>query len=344
MFFFKSILIFVAFFVHVHGYSDSKYYPKETWKIKEPASLGWNSSKLKKAETYFNNNGATALLVIDNGYMVAEWGASYGKVNVHSVRKSFLSALYGIYVNDGIIKLSNTLDQLGIDDKNGLTTQEKQAKISDLLKSRSGVFHPAAYETKSMKQRRPQRGSHLADTFYYYNNWDFNVLGTIFEKTTGQGIFESFYEKIAKPINMESFDASDGKYMRENVSVHPAYAFWMIARDMARFGLLFMRNGTWNNQEIISKNWINKSLTPYSQVGKGIGYGYMWWVSTGNWHLGNKVGAKAFSARGFWGQYIVILPKQNLVIVQVSDKQMGGKKVYGKKFNQQLKLILDAKD
>lgn len=70
--------------------------------------------------------------------------------------------------------------ELGIDDNEPrLTDEEKRATVHDLLKARSGVYHPALYETARMKEKRPPRHSHASGTFWYYNNWDFNVLGTI---------------------------------------------------------------------------------------------------------------------------------------------------------------------
>src|SRR6266436_1013879 len=66
---------------------------------------------------------------------------------------------------------------------------EKRATIADLLKARSGVYHPAVAETEWMKARRPARGSHLPGAIWYYNNWDFNALGTIFEPASGTHIY-----------------------------------------------------------------------------------------------------------------------------------------------------------
>ena len=75
---------------------------------------------------------------------------------VHSIRKSFLSALYGIAVTDGEIKLDATLEQLGIEDNEpSLTPEEKQARVIDLLKARSGIYHAALYETPAMKAEKP---------------------------------------------------------------------------------------------------------------------------------------------------------------------------------------------
>ncbi len=321
---------------------NHEYFPSSTWEKKDPETLGYSLQKLQKAYNHFVKSGATALMVIDHGYIAVEWGKTLERSNCYSVRKSFLSALYGIYSNEGKIDLSKSIAQLGIDDKQKLTTVERTARVYDLLKARSGIYHPAAYETKAMARKRPQRGSHKPGTFYYYNNWDFNALGTIFEKETKESIFKAFEQRIAKPIGMK-FRANDGRYISETNSIHPAYPFWMNARDRARFGLLYLRNGRWKNRQIVSRQWIEESTTAYSSAGREIGYGYMWWVSPGQWHLGNKIEGKAYSARGYWGQYIVVLPQYDLVVVQVSDKEKGAADASGKTFNKLLGYILDAK-
>jgi len=151
------------------------------------------------------------MMIVQGGRVVDQWGDVDKKIEVRSIRKSFLSALYGIHVSDGRIDLGKTMAEIGIDDlPPALTAAEKQATILDLLRARSGIYHEAARETPGMRAKRPARGSHPPGTFWYYNNWDFNVLGTIFEKLTGKGIFEDFAQQIAKPIGMEDYVVSDG--------------------------------------------------------------------------------------------------------------------------------------
>ena len=101
------------------------------------------------------------------------------------------------------------------------------------------MYHRAAYQSASAKAARPERWSHSPNTFFYYNNWDFNTLGTIFEQETGTKIFEEFKKRIADPLQMEHFLIEDTEYRFElDESIHPAYLFRMTALDMARFGLL----------------------------------------------------------------------------------------------------------
>lgn len=109
-----------------------------------------------------------------------------------------LSALYGVHVAQGQIDLAWTLADLGIDDTEpSLTAEEKQATIADLLMARSGVYHPSNFQPPAERARLPARGGHTPGTFWHYNNWDFNALGTIFEQCTRTRIFEEFERRIA---------------------------------------------------------------------------------------------------------------------------------------------------
>ena len=230
-------------------------YPEKDWaKAKNPEDLGWSSEKLKLAKEYSETLDTESFLLIDDGIIVTEWGDTNRKLNVRSVRKSLLSGLIGIAVDEKKMNLDSTMEELGIDDNEPkLTKEEKQARVSDLLKARSGVYHLAAYETAGMQRKRPKRGSHKRDEFWYYNNWGFNALGTIYEQSIKSTIFKEFETRIAKPIQMEHFSLEDTRYFRENVSIHPAYIFELSARDLARYGLLFLRKGKWKDKQIISK-------------------------------------------------------------------------------------------
>jgi len=311
--------------------------PQKTWEQYEtPEEAGWSSEKLKEAKKLYDSLDAAAFMVVYHGKVLVSWGDVKRRYMCHSVRKSFLSALYGTHVDDGSIDLSKTLTELNIDDKSPLTETEKQAVVGDLLKARSGVYHPAAYETQSMKEKRPERGSHEHNTFWYYNNWDFNVLCTILEQETGTDIFVDFKNRIADPLQMEDFRLIDGyHHLEAEHSIHPAYPFKMSARDMARFGLLFLREGKWNNEQIIPKEWIKESTRSYSKTDdRDGGYGYLWWISGDFKELG------MYSAYGVGTQIISVLPGANLVIVQRVNTYEGRRAAPNSElFN----MILDAR-
>ena len=305
-------------------WSAAKRYPDTAWmQYATPEEAGWSSSKLAEARKFADSIGVSALMVIQDGAVVTAWGNIEQRYKCHSIRKSFLSALYGIHVHAGNIDLNKTLGELGIDDiPPTLTAAEKQARIVDLLRSRSGVYHPAAYETASMKKRRPARGAHAPGAFWWYNNWDFNTLGTIFEQETGGKIFEEFQTRITQPIQMQDFRLRDTYYHLEpENSIHPAYPFRMSARDMARFGLLFLNNGRWKDQQIIPETWVKESMQAYSHHPKrGTGYGYMWWVYDRQSPFAQY---GAYAAAGYGGHSILVLPKIDTVIVRRVDTYQG---------------------
>jgi CubicO group peptidase (beta-lactamase class C family) len=302
-------------------------FPSKSWQtLSSPEKYGWSKEKLASAQAYANADSihTSAVMVVQGGEVVDQWGDFDKKIDCYSIRKSLLSALYGIYSAEGVIDVNQTLEQLGIDDSpDPLTKEEKQARVVDLLRARSGVYHPVDFETESMQKSRPARGSHAPGTFWYYNNWDFNVLGTILEKRTGLKIGDAFYQRIAKPIGMQDFQPSDVFYFGGPLSTHPAYHFEMTARDMARFGLLYVRHGRWNGKQIVSEAWIEKSshaseMVKYDGADNG-GYEYLWWVDYGGVHFPEVSLPGIYSARGNGAHYIFIIPTLDMVIVHRTD-------------------------
>ena len=163
----------------------------------EPEEVGYSSEKLKEAEQFAREIGCSAAMAVYDGKVFVAWGNISKNFRCHSIRKPFLGALYGIYLDKGDMDLDATLEDLNIDDiPPSLTFEEKQAKVEHLLMSRSGVYHEAAAEPQDMIDTRPERGSHPPDTFFFYNNWDFNTLGTIFEQETGERIFKAFKDTL----------------------------------------------------------------------------------------------------------------------------------------------------
>lgn len=288
-----------------------------------PEEVGYSSELLEDAKQLAQQSGYAAVMALYDGKVFFSYGEITKKYLCHSIRKPFLNSLCGIYVAQGKINIDATLEELGIDDiPPSLTTEEKQATIRDLLKSRSGVYHKAAAETQAMKDSRPERGSHPPGTFYYYNNWDFNALGTIFEQETSTKIFEEFKIKIADPIGMEDFSVNNCYYqLEDSLSMHPAYSFRMSARDMARFGVLYQKNGNWNGSQIIPPSWITESTNTYSILDStaGVGYGYLWYTIPEGSGFEQLIGAPGFYHTGLGVHIVIIIPELKLVLVERYD-------------------------
>jgi len=323
----------------------SKAYPAGAWKkAKTPEQLGWSSEKLAKAKAYSKWIGSAEVMIVDDGIVVDTWGDVAQKYNCHSMRKSLLSALYGIYVKEGKIRLKKTLKELGVDDNTPLTDAEKEATIGDLLKAQSGVYIPAVGESAFMKADRPPRGSHAPGTSWYYNNWDFNALGTIFDQETGEkNIYSAFKHHIADPIGLQDFAPEEHHYTYQADTKHPYYGFRMSTRDLARFGLLFLREGRWQKREIVPADWVRESTASHSTIGPDSGYGYLWWTgSRGGLYPNVSLEGHSYCAAGGSGHWIVVFPYRNLVVVHRVNSDKPGPEVYHFQMGTLLWLILDA--
>jgi CubicO group peptidase (beta-lactamase class C family) len=300
-----------------------EHYPGAAFETTTPEAAGWSAEKLAEAKSWSQQIApSAAVMIVQHGLVVAQWGDVAIKSNLHSIRKSLLSALIGIAVDEHKIDLGATMESLGIDDNApSLTPTEKTATVGDLLKARSGIYHAALYETLGAGRRRPARGSHPPGTFWYYNNWDFNTLGTIYERATGDWIFTALQGRIARPIGMQDYQPSDGEYFKGKASEHPAYPIRMSARDLARFALLYLHDGRWNGRQIIPSAWVRESTRSYSDAfpdeGRGYGYGYLWWIGfpDNNGAPMVKVPPGTFAAMGAEGQYAFVIPAYDLVIV-----------------------------
>lgn len=294
-------------------------YPGDTWlRYANVEEAGFDAAKLEAARATWEAMPSSAFLVVADGAVVAAWGDVGRRFMCHSVRKSFLSALYGIYWDRGQIELNKTLADLGIDDwPDPLLESERQARILDLLKARSGVFHPAAYAGRT--DSRP-RGSEGPGRYFAYNNWDFNTSAYILTQETGADVFEAFDQYFGRPLGMEDWQVSDGYYHYErDKSRYPAYPFRMSARDAARFGLLFARLGMWSDGRILSEHWVRQSSIPYSIDTDIMGYGLYWWILRQSPFLDHGM----FAALGVGNQMIAVLPKSDMVIVNRADTYRG---------------------
>jgi CubicO group peptidase (beta-lactamase class C family) len=338
----RSRLLALATGQRVWADDIANRFPGGEWDGTDPAAVGWSSDALKQAEAWSQRIGSTAVMVIHHGTIIAGWGDVAAKMPLASVRKSLLSALIGNAVARGEINLNKTVGELGIDDNEpSLSSEEKTATVRDLLEARSGVYHAALFETPSMAAQRPPRHSHPPGTFLYYNNWDVNALGTIYEHATRHSIFDAFATEIAGPVGMQDYRPADGAYVTGAASVYPAYPFDMSTRDLARFALLYLHNGTWRDRQVVPAEWVAESTKAYSQTGFAGGYGYLWWTG----FVDNlvipvvKLPSGTFFALGYGGQFAFVMPGYDLVVVHRHDEDHGPNL---RQMGRLLWLVLDA--
>lgn len=269
--------------------------PRDAFIRIAPAEAGYSEAGLDSLRRALVEAGSESMLLLHDGKVFFEWGDIRQKRLVHSMRKPLLHALVGMASHRPCLALDATLASLGIDDNPlPLTDAEKQATVRQVLQSRSGVYHPAAAETDGMAAARPARGSHAPGSFFYYNNWDFNVAGALYERCTGQRIHEAFRTQIAEPLGMLDYRhqiiemdggelpiplTADGirSYERQH-SQYPAYHFRLSAHDLALFGQLYLNHGRWRGRQLVPAAWIDAGTQPVSVINAqyGLAYGMLW--------------------------------------------------------------------
>jgi CubicO group peptidase (beta-lactamase class C family) len=171
-------------------------------------------------------------------------------------------------------------------------------------------------------------------------------------------IGDAFGQRIAQPLHMQDFEAGDVYYVGGPISVHSAYFVEITARDLARFGLMYLRHGRWRDKQIVPAAWVARSshadkMAQSNGHDEG-GYEFLWWV---DYHGVGFPGISVpgmYSARGAGGHYLVIIPSADLVIVHRVDNEPPSHDtktvtatsnrtiVSGAQFGHLLKLILDA--
>ena len=288
-------------------------------------AMRWSSAGLDAFRRQARELGVRGLVVNSGGKTIISDGDVSTPSRIASIRKSFVSALYGIAAAKGEADLDVAIGDLGIEDHSALTDSERRATVRQLLQARSGVYLPTAAETPAMKAARPARGAHAPGSFWYYNNWDFNVLGELYQRQTGRGLFVALEHELTKPLGFQDFDPLvHARWSYDRAAPRfPAYNLWMSARDLARFGQLFLDGGRHQGRQLVPEAWVVESTRSYSDTGRtGLlaGYGYMWWVATAP---DGPIPAGTYTAAGNGGRYIVVMPALGTVVAIQPDEKQG---------------------
>ncbi|WP_299281156.1 serine hydrolase [uncultured Tateyamaria sp.] len=267
----------------------------------------------------------TSALVLRNGAIVHEayyQGTEADDLRISwSVAKSYLSALFGILVDEGAI---TSLDAPVTDYAPTLTGGAYDgATIRNVLQMSSGVTFDEDYLDKNSDINRMGRvlalggkmddfAAGLTETYispgeeWKYTSIDTHVLGMVIRGATGRSVPDLMGEKLIEPLGLEHSPL----YLTDGVGVAFVLGGLNITtRDYARFGQMILQDGAWQGERIVPADWIATSTRPSAPTAPGeIGYGYQWWIP-----LGSAPGQ--FMGRGIYGQYIYIDQQAGVVIV-----------------------------
>ncbi len=328
--------LYKTFYYHKTSIDDYKIFENREVKadtfIPIPELKDYNKTKLNSDfRTVLEDFGTIAFLVLKNDSVLYEeyWDAynadSYSAS--FSVAKSIVSLLIGIAVDEGKIK---SIDQK-VNDYIPEYNEGLNAKLTirHLLTMSAGFDWKESYNDPFSLTAKSYFGGGLIDiiknlkvieepgVYFNYQSCNTLVLAYILEKSTGQKLSNYASEKLWKPLGAEH---SALWSLDEKAGFEKAFCcFNSNARDFSRIGLLALHNGKLNGRQIVSENYIKESvsaapLTDYNFIPVA-SYGYSWWRA-------KTMGADFFYARGILGQFIIVLPVQNMVIVRLGKKNI----------------------
>ena len=276
--------------------------------------------------------GGPAGLILKDGYIIARWGDTRRVDMTFSVTKSFLSTVAGVALDEGLIA---SLDEPVIRYVwDGTFDGEHNSKVTwTHLLNQSSDWYGELWDCHDWADRPPREGGidewrfrtlHEPGTNYEYNDVRVNVLAYSLLQVWRKPLPGVLKKHVMDPIGASStwrwfgyensWTEVDG-VRTQSVSGggHSGGGLFIHAEDQARFGLLFLSEGRWEDEQIISRDWIVKA-TEGSPANEN--YGFMWWLNpTGNYRRMSHISKNAYYASGFGGNYILIEPDYNMVMV-----------------------------
>jgi len=145
-------------------------------------------------------------------------------------------------------------------------------------------------------------------TKFVYNSGLSITLGGVVEKASGLRIDEFVETHLFAPLGISEYYW----WHYPNGTFQAGGGLYMLPRDMAKFGLLYLNGGAWDGDQIISKEWVEKSTKVHISVDSYWNYGYQWWLRT---YRANSREFASYPARGWGGQYIFVFPALDMVVV-----------------------------
>lgn len=298
-------------------------WPTENWQTSTPEEQGMDSQLLADMLTYIHDEDINihSVLVIRNGYLVTEaYMAPYDETTLHELRsctKSFISALMGIAIEQGMIE---GVDQLMLDYFPGRTIanldETKQGITLDNLLTMSAGFDWSGDIMEPIMNEMAQSPDWLQFVLdrpivtepgieFLYNSGGSNLLAAIIEESTGMSALDYAQQNLFDPLGITQLEwAQDPQGHTSG-----GYGLRLTPRDMAKFGYLYLNNGLWDGKQIVPAEWATDSTTKHIDAGPlSDGYGYHWWVDKNGYYM----------ALGYGGQYIIVKPDLNLVVVFTS--------------------------
>jgi CubicO group peptidase (beta-lactamase class C family) len=297
------------------------YWPTEGWRASTPEQQGMDSELLVRMFEFIEEQALNfhSVSIVRNGYVVTDacihpFGQD-SKHIMHSAAKSIVSALIGIAIDRGDIEgvSQSILDffpgraMAHVDADKQAMTLEHALTMSTGLRcedSAASDWHTFRQMTQSQDWVQFMLDLPMAEqpgTHFEYCNGVSLLLSAVLQEATGTSALAFAEEHLFGPLGI-----SDVGWLSTPQGVATGYGrLWMRPHDMAKIGYLYLNNGRWDGEQIVSSAWVKTSTRKHISPSPGGGYGYQWWVRD----------ADSYVADGYAGQRIIVIPERELVVV-----------------------------
>lgn len=298
------------------------------WEVDTPEDVGLSAAVLDEIHEQLlredRYRGVLGFLVVKDGKLVFETylrsradQEHYG--HVQSVTKTVTSMLLGIALERGLVpSLELTVGEVFDEESRGLGPEKRSITLQQLLTMTSGLRFDNDVFSVEMWVEQPSNPIRyvLEKPLYaepgerfYYRDADPQLVGYALTRLTGMSEAQLARRFLFGKLGIENFYWEAG---RDGVQL-AAHGLHLTARDLAKLGLLALDRGFWEGESVVPENWIEMSTSPQvdsdvDHAGRRLPYGYYWWVVPGSGH----------AMWGHGGQFVLVVPEQNLVLVQTA--------------------------
>ncbi|MCK5238319.1 MAG: serine hydrolase [Candidatus Thorarchaeota archaeon] len=302
------------------------YWPTDEWEFATPESKGMNSSRLNEMLSIVTDEDLPlhSLLIVKDGYIIMEEypRSTFSSNTTHllySTTKSITSVLVGVAMFQGYLDnvSQKVLDFFPERTFDNVDSRKEAMTVEHLLTMTPGIewdewivpySNPSNVYRQMMSSSDPvqfvldrEMIRNPGDVWTYCGGAS-HLLSTIVNVTTGMNTLQFAQENLFGPIGIpRAYWGDDSLGVNiggSELSLRP--------RDMARIGYLYLNNGTWDGQQIVSTDWITASTETAMTLSNYRGYGYQWWTYPN---------IEAYFSTGLYGQQIIVVPEHDLVVV-----------------------------
>ena len=337
----KCLLITASMMLSACAQQPAKVFPGEEWTINNPEDQGVDPQRFQEALDYLEShslhNGNRELVVIRNGYLIHAGDQADSVHNIWSCSKTFTSTVLGLLIDDGVIgldDLAHTYEPLLKERYSGVSFRHFATMTSGYSGVGENRWERVDYADWSWTPYEPDEPYFSPGTAYAYWDEAQMMFGRVLTRVLQRTMHDFLTERVAEPIGMGTWHWLPEKSVDGIAINNGCTNVHVNARQLARWGWLFLNEGNWNGKQLISKDWIKMatavqvpSTIPVGDtdrkttVGPGC-YGFNWWVNRMKADGGMKLPDApegCYFASGHNNNKCIIIPDWNMVIVRMGE-------------------------